>query len=51
MDPLLCPRCHTEMKIVSVITDPPVVDRILRHLARHDTRAHDPFEPRPPPAA
>ena len=29
VDPLLCSRCRAEMKIVSVITDPAVVDRIL----------------------
>jgi hypothetical protein len=31
-DPLLC-RCGTPMKIVSIITDPRVVDHMLRHLA------------------
>ena len=30
VDPLLCPDCRVEMKIVSVITDPVVVDSILR---------------------
>jgi len=27
-DPLLCPDCKGEMRIVSFITDPPVVDKI-----------------------
>ena len=31
-DPLLCPECGHGMQILSFITDPPVVDRILRHL-------------------
>ena len=43
-DPLLCPKCHNEMRIVSLIDDPVVIDlpamlrialqagRILRHL-------------------
>jgi len=31
-DPLLCPNCSGGMYIISFITDPPVVDRILRHL-------------------
>jgi len=36
VDPLVCPRClqdgHTvEMEVVAWITDPDVVDRILRH--------------------
>jgi hypothetical protein len=30
--------------VVSVITEPEVVDRILRCLARRDTRSRDPFE-------
>ena len=29
--PLLC-DCGAEMKIIAVITEPPVVDTILRHL-------------------
>ena len=49
LDPLLCPACGVEMAIVSVITDPQVVDAILRH--RERAGAHDPHEPRAPPAA
>ena len=49
VEPLLCPRCNVEMTIVSVLTDPPVVDAILRHLQRG--AGHDPFQPRAPPAA
>jgi len=30
-DPLLC-RCGSRMRIVSVIQEPPVVDRILKHV-------------------
>ena len=30
VDPLMCPKCCVEMKVVSVITDPNVVDRIVR---------------------
>ena len=37
MDPLACPRCGEEMRIVAFITEPKVIDRILDHL-RH-TRA------------
>src|SRR5213593_1023961 len=48
VDPLLC-VCGAEMKIVSIITDPRVVDRILRHLESQACRARDPFEPRAPP--
>jgi len=49
VDPLLCPKCQSPMKIVSVLTDPPVVDRILRHLQR--TFGNDPFRERAPPVA
>ncbi|NLI80714.1 MAG: hypothetical protein GX443_03375 [Deltaproteobacteria bacterium] len=32
MDPLSCPRCGYEMKIISPIHEPDVIGRILRHL-------------------
>ena len=31
-DPLQCPNCSGQMKIVSFITDPILIKRILRHL-------------------
>jgi hypothetical protein len=31
-DPLLCPKCQKEMRIVSLIDGPTVIKRILRHL-------------------
>ena len=40
-DPLLCPHCGGEMRILAFITDPPVVDKILRHVGWH------PGEPAP----
>jgi len=49
-DPLLCP-CGGRMGIISFITDSRVVDRILRHRQSPRSKARDPFEPRPPPAA
>ena len=33
VSPLTCPRCGSEMRILSVILDPKVVDKILEHLA------------------
>ena len=51
IDPMLCSRCGAEMKIISVITDPRIVDRILRHLESERCKARDPFEPRAPPRA
>jgi hypothetical protein len=44
IDPLLCPKCGVEMKVVSEITEPAAIDGILRHLAR--TGGGDPFEGR-----
>ncbi len=32
-DPLLCPKCGSQMKIVSVIKDGAVIDKILDHLS------------------
>jgi len=48
VDPLLCP-CGGRMRIVSLLTDPRVVDRILRHRESERCKTKDPFEPRAPP--
>ena len=32
-DPLECPKCHGPMRIIALIDAPPVVRRILEHLA------------------
>ena len=32
VDPLLCARCGSEMRVLSVIHDPQVIDQILDHL-------------------
>jgi len=41
VDPLRCPACGIEMRVIAVITEPKVVDRILAHLRAkgHDPRA------------
>ena len=41
VDPLSCPRCGGEMRIIAFLLDPPVIDAILRHLRRtsYDARA------------
>ena len=31
VDPLECPRCHSPMKVIAVITEPEEVRKILRH--------------------
>jgi hypothetical protein len=48
-DPLTCVRCGAEMKIISFLTEPAVIDKIVRHLEEHPR--DDPFDARAPPAA
>ena len=49
VDPLVCPRCGEELKVVALITDPRVIDRILAH--RKARGLTSPFASRAPPAA
>jgi hypothetical protein len=42
VDPLVCPRCGSEMRIVSFLTDPRVVRRIVDHLRKRDRPACPP---------
>lgn len=42
-------RRAARMRIVSFITEPRVIDRILRHRESERCQAQDPFEPRAPP--
>jgi len=46
VDPLLCPKCGGEMRIIAFIIDHDVVDAILRHHAKAEARS-----PRGPPSA
>jgi len=39
VDPLACPRCGEEMRIVAFITEPKTIDRILEHLRRRTQTA------------
>ncbi len=43
VDPLVCPRCGAEMRVIGFITEPSVIKRILDHI-RSSKRAS-----RPPP--
>ena len=45
VDPLECPRCGGEMRVVGFITQPAVIRRILDHLRKREKVA------RPPPHA
>jgi len=46
-DPLVCPRCSGPLKIISLIGDGPVIEKILRHLMLWDRPERPP--PRPAP--
>jgi hypothetical protein len=46
-DALICRRCGAEIKIISIIFDPEVIDAILRHLRRtKKSEARTPPQPR-----
>ena len=53
VDPLVCPKCQGQMKIISIIDDFEIIDKILRvtfrlkHLNLWDIRNHDPPETDP----
>ena len=52
VDPLTCPKCGGQMRVIAVIQDPKVIDKILRHLRNkgRDARA-GPWATGPPPMA
>ena len=41
IDPLICPKCQGDMKVISVIEDQAVIKKILQHLGLWETRSHD----------
>ena len=43
-DPLCCPACQSPLRVIAVIDNPRVVDKILRHLGAW----HDPPTAGPP---
>jgi hypothetical protein len=48
VDPLVCPRCGGEMRVIGFITQPALIDRILDHLRKRD-KASRTTRPPPPP--
>ncbi|MDX9788743.1 MAG: transposase [Desulfobacterales bacterium] len=42
VDPLVCPKCQGAIKIISIIDQPEIIQKILLHLNLWDTRNHDP---------
>ena len=49
-DPLECPKCKGPMRVIALINDPPVVRRILEHLALWQPEAMERSPPAPPEA-
>ena len=49
-DPLAC-ACGGVLRPIAVLTDPAVIERILRHLGRWPPPRRAPRPPRPPPPA
>jgi hypothetical protein len=47
-DPLVCPRCSGPLKIISLIGDGAVIDKILRHLKLWDRPERPPPRPAEP---
>ncbi len=50
VDPLVCPRCGAEMRVVGFITEPTLVKRILDHIRKRDRASRAPPRVRPPVA-
>ena len=34
VDPLTCPKCGSEMKVIAIIMDPTEIEKILQHLVK-----------------
>ena len=49
VDPLVCARCNGPMKVIALIDDAHVIERILKHLGIWAPRQNAPQYERPPP--
>ena len=49
MDPLICPNCGAEMKLIALIDDNEVIEKILRHLKLWPEQSAPTVSPRAPP--
>jgi hypothetical protein len=45
-DPLICPQCGSKMRILSFITQPRVIEKILQHLKNRATQTRAPPTPK-----
>ena len=48
VDPLTCPKCQNQMKIISVIENEEVIKKILKHLGLWDIKARPPKKEKSP---
>ena len=46
VDPLTCPQCQGIMRIISIIEDQQVIDKILRHLGLNQKSQRPPPKPK-----
>ena len=49
VDPLTCPKCASQMRVISVIEDSEIVKKILKHLGLWDQKARPPPKVNSPP--
>jgi hypothetical protein len=49
VDPLTCPKCRNQMKIISVIENEEVIKKILKHLGLWDVKTRPPPRKEKPP--
>ncbi len=47
VDPLVCPRCGADMRIIGFITEPRVIRRILNHIRKRHRVPRSPPHPQP----
>jgi len=47
VDPLVCPRCGAEMRVIGFIAEPILIKRILDHLRKRDRVSRPPPHPQP----
>jgi hypothetical protein len=50
VDPLICPHCGAEMKVIALIDDRSVIEKILRHLNLWPEQAEPACLSRAPPS-
>jgi hypothetical protein len=49
-DPLICPDCGGELRVIAFITEARIIEKILRHLANRKDASRAPPAPEPQPA-